>query len=483
MMKYSAFGIATLFVSRPPLARDRVANWDFTIQGMAGTPAQVNDTTPQVCTGDDADYMNVVFAFLASHANDFDPSQNGVFSMYAGYCWSEKVQGIWQALAGLTLVPQFRQYWTQNLDDGLNRVQRYLKTCDGCKYWPTYPCYEPVRPVTHCLGASSDDPFVWDWSLTHSTAQYAYDAAVNEGHHSAILIWGAPTSGHVVGHLKAEWTIRCLGMLPECPESCWDGRAINHLDSQCKRCSPTKAQLLAATPNMNLVHWSVGTPGVRNQPQPRPPTSKCVHTSDATPAPPMPTPAQTPAPPMETPQPSPVPSDATPAPSISPTATSENCRLWCGDDSRPWSMKCAWSHSCNHCSDCVVPTEAPTVSPTGIAENCRPWCGIDSRPWSVKCAWPHSCNHCSDCVVPTEAPTVSPTGTSENCRSWCGINPTPWTVKCNWLSCDHCSDCTEEAVPTEAPTTEAAPPPAHRRLTSNNETSSEVLLDHFLLVV
>lgn len=272
MVDFGRYGIASVFVSTSPTS---TGNWDL--------PHIVNDTQPQVCTGSDADYMRVVFDFLGSHVKDFDPtnvhvtghSQNSIFSAFTGFCFSEKVAGVFQASGGLTLVDEFKKYWTKRAT-GLKQVQGFLQECDTCQYWTVYPCYEPSRPVTNCFGSSTDDPFVWDDSYTRSTSQYGYEAAVKEGHVSASLVWGPPVTGHATGVFTTEWTIRCLGMLPECPESCWDGKQIDHSESQCRRCSPTKSQLAVVTPNMTVV-GNFGTPGVRNKPQPRPPTSKCVH--------------------------------------------------------------------------------------------------------------------------------------------------------------------------------------------------------------
>jgi len=54
-----------------------------------------------------------------------------------------------------------------------------------------------------------------------------------------------------------------------------------------------------------------------------------------------------------------------------------------------------------------APTSAaPTAAPTQASENCKSWCGVNTRPWATKCAWAHSCNHCSDCS--TSAPTPAP---------------------------------------------------------------------------
>merc|ERR1712232_343982 len=62
-----------------------------------------------------------------------------------------------------------------------------------------------------------------------------------------------------------------------------------------------------------------------------------------------------------------------------PTPSNPNCKNWCAGHTRSWGVKCAWSHSCDECSECdasatsLAPTPTPpTASPSSVPTTSAP---------------------------------------------------------------------------------------------------------------
>ena len=92
------------------------------------------------------------------------------FSAYIGFCFNDKVKGIWQAGSGMALtneepfVPncgaQVKASVMAQCDaDGDTCRSCYEKhPCTECMYWPIYPCYSSKRPMVACIHEYTNDP-------------------------------------------------------------------------------------------------------------------------------------------------------------------------------------------------------------------------------------------------------------------------------------------------------------------------------------
>ena len=94
------YGFARFGLSTPD------GHWSF------GNDGVVNDANPMPCSDEDSKdmpYLKAIFNFIESNPDQFDASriyaggfsQNSMFSAYIGFCFNEKVLGIWQGGSGL----------------------------------------------------------------------------------------------------------------------------------------------------------------------------------------------------------------------------------------------------------------------------------------------------------------------------------------------------------------------------------------------
>ena len=123
-------------------------------------------------------------------------SFNISFSAYIGFCFNDRVLGIWQGGSGMALtgeepfVPNCGAQVTasdmaQCDADGIKCRDCYeIKPCTDCQYWPLYPCYSPVRPMAHCIAEYTNDPIAVGQAdpINYSTGLYMYERSVQEGH-------------------------------------------------------------------------------------------------------------------------------------------------------------------------------------------------------------------------------------------------------------------------------------------------------------
>ena len=96
------YGFSRIGLSTPD------GGWTFANDGV------VNDNNPMPCSDSDSKdmpYLRAVFQFIEDNPDQFDSSriyaqgfsQNSMFSAYIGFCFSDKVVGVWQGGSGLAL--------------------------------------------------------------------------------------------------------------------------------------------------------------------------------------------------------------------------------------------------------------------------------------------------------------------------------------------------------------------------------------------
>ena len=165
-------------------------------------------------------------------------SFNISFSAYIGFCFNDRVLGIWQGGSGMALtgeepfVPNCGAQvaasdMAQCDADGIKcRDCAEIKPCTDCQYWPLYPCYSPVRPMAHCIAEYTNDPIAVGQAdpINYSTGLYMYERSVQEGH-DARLFRFTPTDDTVSGsHQDPKnleyWKVGCLGLTEPCTATC-----------------------------------------------------------------------------------------------------------------------------------------------------------------------------------------------------------------------------------------------------------------------
>ena len=96
-----------------------------------GNDGVVNNDVPMPCSdadGKDMPYIRTIFNFIDANPGMFDSekiyaqgfSQNSMFSAYIGFCFNDRVSGIWQGGSGMALngiVYYFLVCQFQNLKD------------------------------------------------------------------------------------------------------------------------------------------------------------------------------------------------------------------------------------------------------------------------------------------------------------------------------------------------------------------------------
>merc|ERR1712037_247902 len=228
------FGFARIGLSSPDGA------WTF------GNDGVVNDDYPMPCSEEDSKdipYVQAVFDFIESNPEQFDNtkiyaqgfSQNSMFSAYIGFCFNDRVSGIWQGGSGMALtgvrpyLPGCQGQVTASDFLTCNNCNQCINTnfCDECQYWPIYPCYSSVRPMVDCVveyvndGISVNQPN----PDVESSAIYMYDRLVTEGHDARLLRFSPSADGTIPGsHQNPKnynyWQVGCLGITEACTTAC-----------------------------------------------------------------------------------------------------------------------------------------------------------------------------------------------------------------------------------------------------------------------
>lgn len=99
------YGFARIGLSTPD------GHWTF------GNDGVVNDENPMPCSDEeskDMPYLKAVFDFIDANPDQFDGSriwaqgfsQNSMFSAYIGFCFNQRVLGVWQGGSGMALTGQ-----------------------------------------------------------------------------------------------------------------------------------------------------------------------------------------------------------------------------------------------------------------------------------------------------------------------------------------------------------------------------------------
>jgi len=335
---FERFGIAVIYLS------SFKGSWTFGNDGI------VNDTIPQPCDSPDLAYVQTVLDHVAANPSVFDASrvatygysQNGQFSAYAGTCFANRIYGIWQGEAGLSIVgkknpkiPPKAPECSASSYSEYGRQCEEKKPCTECKYYPIYPCHIPgERKTIHCQQGYNNDRMVSaEPSLddTENTAgDYLFDTATAEGNPVRMLKFKEDTEngvkgGHTAPKNDVDWFVGCLGLAQPCSLECqeevagcvaqgsgytWESYAdcVASASACRKGCAPTKPMLdLSETPISKLSGWGATE---YEEVVGRPATSKCEFGGSPSPSPP-PTPSLSPPPTPSTSPPPPTPSSTT----------------------------------------------------------------------------------------------------------------------------------------------------------------------------
>jgi len=298
------YGYARIGLSTPD------GGWTF------GNDGVVNDKTPRPCSDKDSKdipYLKAVFKFIESNPQKFDASkifaegfsQNSMFSAYIGFCFPEKILGIWQGGSGMALtgqrpfLPGCEGQVRASIFKRNKPCQRAVQSypCKECQYWPIYPCYTPKRPMVDCVAEYTNDFVSVDrQDSSKDSGKYMYEKLKNEGHDGRLLVF-SPTNGVRGGHSNpqnaAHWQAGCMGITPSCTAQCeksfvkcvgsqgsWGFKSciaessMKKLSGCTSTCSPT-LNMLKTSENPKEVKLSRGKFGSAAKLQARPDTSKC----------------------------------------------------------------------------------------------------------------------------------------------------------------------------------------------------------------
>ena len=173
--------------------------WEFGADGVA------NSSRPQPCDSSrDIAYVQTALSYMAANAGIFDLTRTFVeggvgldsrpfndtsldvaFAGFAGVCLSASIHGYFQARSGLALTGQAptmpRREAACSASSWAAHGYECVGTapCTGCEFWPAWPCWSGLRPLTVCSAVGQLDPL-------RSTALYMHDAAAAEGHHAQV---------------------------------------------------------------------------------------------------------------------------------------------------------------------------------------------------------------------------------------------------------------------------------------------------------
>ena len=227
------YGYAKIGISTPN------TNWEFGNDGI------VNDDKPRPCADEDSRdiaYVRKIIQWAeanpeldASRMFAWGFSQNSMFSAYIGHCFPENFVGVYQAGSGLALSSQplqlpgcqglvsasvFRQCRAEG-DKCKTCKAKY--PCTECEYWPIYPCYNPEKPMIHCIEEYTNDGISTDKKSQTSSARNMYEALMREGHDGRLIRFDP--DGKIKGSHKEignadYWKVSCLDITEQCSEEC-----------------------------------------------------------------------------------------------------------------------------------------------------------------------------------------------------------------------------------------------------------------------
>lgn len=231
------YGFARIGISSPS------GGWSFGNNGI------VNDTIPMpysVSENKNIKYAAVIAEWIAANPDKYDAekiwihghSQNGAWTQVLGFAFSDYVKGIYVTGSGLSenykepAKPTCQAHVsepqkTECKEQGIPCSRCPLK-CTDCQYWPIYPCYSPVKPMTACLMAYEND---YSAEITsdpdQSTNLYMYQRMKDEGHDPRRFRFAVPEDGSIAGGHTTKsprntvyWMVGCLGMTEQCSQEC-----------------------------------------------------------------------------------------------------------------------------------------------------------------------------------------------------------------------------------------------------------------------
>lgn len=293
-----------------------------------GNDGVVNDQRPMPGSdedGKDIPYLKAVFNFIESNPSQFDVSkiyaegfsQNSMFSAYIGFCFNDKVVGIWQGGSGMALnLPDGRRpnlpgLQAQCTASAFTEYQRRCLTedpCTECQYWPIYPCYQPQRAMIDCVVEYTNDGISVDvrGGTGTSSAVYMYEALVNEGHDARLLRFD-PSDDDTIpgGHKNPQntpyWQVGCWGITSPCSDACESAfiscvnsndvstaakrakafssciaeQANGNLQECATDCAPTLDMLMESETPTTMELSNFGAENTTTTREPRPDTSLC----------------------------------------------------------------------------------------------------------------------------------------------------------------------------------------------------------------
>ena len=227
------YGYARFGLSTPD------GNWTFGNNGI------VNGRIPMPCSIEDSKdmaYVGKIFEFIDKNMDLFDItriytegfSQNSMFSAYIGFCYPDRVTGIWQGGSGLAFksdndinLPQMEVKCSKSGFKEYGRNCSQIQPCTDCKYWPIYPCFHSQKPMIVCVSDYNNDYIASARSdpETQSTTLNMYNTAKAEGHDARMMRFKPSNDGSIPGThtvLKNEpyWQSGCLGITPACTKEC-----------------------------------------------------------------------------------------------------------------------------------------------------------------------------------------------------------------------------------------------------------------------
>ena len=205
----------------------------------------VNDGKPMPCSNEDSKdipYLKAVFNFIEARPDQFDTSriyaegfsQNSMFSAYIGFCFNDKVVGIWQGGSGMALtglepnLPGMQGQCTASSFDEHGRDCSTEDPCTECQYWPIYPCYQEQRPMIDCVAEYVNDGVsVSKTDSSASSAIYMYEKLLAEGHDARLMRFSPSDDGTIEGNHQnpknyVYWQVGCWGITSPCSQSCED---------------------------------------------------------------------------------------------------------------------------------------------------------------------------------------------------------------------------------------------------------------------
>ena len=167
----------------------------------------------------DLPYLRKVFEFIESKSDIFDLSriysvgfsQNSVWISVIGFCFHDKVRGIFLGASGMSIK---EEVFPTTICGGYvtNSAARACKKnstikdpkcencaienpCPDCQYYPIYPCYTPKKPMIACLVDYKND-----WSTNSrddpdnlSSIKNMYEKMLDEGHDARLFRFSPST--------------------------------------------------------------------------------------------------------------------------------------------------------------------------------------------------------------------------------------------------------------------------------------------------